>query len=124
MKKTLSTVLILALSLTSAEAFSCEKWKSEIGWAVVDIGKYISLYAKFEKSKISESDFKYKSNELINKLAEIKSRAETVASCTDDTKFENRRVALLDALNISIGAITGGKYLAPAVKEDLQRHDN
>ncbi len=126
-KKRMSKLMIIAtlFSLFSmGNVYACEKWKSEIAWAVVDVGKYISNYQKFDRGDISRETFKEKSSELIEKLTKIRDRVENVASCTDEAKFEDRRQALLSTLNAAIPIMNAGSALAASFKEDLKRHDN
>ena len=95
---------------------ACEKWKSEIAGTVKDIGFYMKAY-----HDRSDGQFTKKTDKLIGKLRKIKDRVDSVSSCTDDVKYENRRLALSKALNIALPVMKAGELLDPAVRENLGR---
>lgn len=119
MKKMFLVVLLLGLSVPAqVHAFGCEKWKSEIAGTVKDLALYMKAYHDRSNGRFAE-----KSSELIGKLRKIKDRVESVSSCTDDVKYENRRLALIKALNIALPVMKAGELLDPGVRESLGRHE-
>jgi hypothetical protein len=116
--------MVLTLGLATNSLASCEKWKSEIASTVFELGSYISAYNNYKSQKIKEGAFIDKANDIVEKLQKIKNRVLAVESCMDQSKFENRRSALLSVLNYSIPIIKYGKYLMPEKREELKKHED
>lgn len=117
MKKCFLVLPLLVLSM-AGQAHACEKWKSEIGGTVKDIGLYMKAYHDRSDGRFAE-----KTDKLIGKLRKIKDRVDSIPSCGDDVKYENRRIALGKALNITLPVMKAGELLDPGVRESLGRHE-
>ncbi len=108
----------------SSNVMACEKWKSEISMAVLDVGYYINAYNNFEKNQISKDLFDSKADRAIKSLSRIKNRADSESSCGGDVKFEKRRQALRSTLKYAIPVMQVGRSLAPSVREELRRYED
>ena len=119
-------VICLLLSFPSIIlAFGCEKWKSEIAGLGCNLASYISTYAKYTQKEISYSDFRSECDALCAKIKKIQSHAQEESSCShSDGKYEKRRAVLLKTIDMALPTMTTGKYLAPAIKEALRKHED
>lgn len=119
--KLLYVALLVAVASSlavSGEAHACEKWKSEIAGTVKDIGLYMKAYHDRSDGRFAE-----KTDKFMGKLRKIKDRVDSISSCTEEVKYENRRLALSKALNIALPVMKAGELLDPGVRESLGRHE-
>lgn len=114
----------IAFTLLSGNVIACEKWKSEIGSTVWNVGKYIKVYKKYTDNNISQSEFRSEANEAIEKLETVVSRTLSISSCTHpDNKYENRKESLSSTIDFALPIMKAGEFLAENVKEKLNNVD-
>lgn len=117
-------VTMIALLTFNSSAFACEKWRTEIGKLSWHLGSYIKAYHSYEtkRDEVMHHQLMKKSQEISEKLESLRAYAASTQSCEHpDGKFESRKQLILSTLKIVLPAITAAKYLAPALKEKIDR---
>ncbi|MEY4979788.1 MAG: hypothetical protein RLZZ352_2058 [Pseudomonadota bacterium] len=122
----ISRIVFLVFSIISFEALGadCEKWKSEIASVSWALGGYIKAYSDYstKKDDVMHHQLMKKSKDVLAKLAEAQGRAMSISSCpSPEGKYERRRNLLLQTINVASPTISASRYLAPAIKEAVDR---
>ncbi len=121
----LSAYLMVFSTLAfSTNASACEKWKSEIASMAWQLGGYIKAFTKYSggSGEVMHHQLSDKSREIAVKMKKLQSYASSTASCEDmDGKYERRRNLLLNTIRTALPIVSNGKYLAPAIKDALDK---
>lgn len=108
----------------STNASACEQWKSEIASLAWQLGGYIKAFTKYSggSAEVMHHQLSDKSREVATKMKKLQSYVSSTASCDDmDGKYERRRNLLLNTIRTALPIVSNGKYLAPAIKDALDR---
>lgn len=91
------------------------------------LGSYIKAFSKYSggSSEVMHHQLADKSREVTAKMKKIQSYVSSTASCSHaDGKYEGRKRLLLSTIRTALPIVSNGKYLAPAIKDALDKEKN